>query len=192
MIRKENKNSIVFHKNHTISKNENKISELTANIIKLNEKTAELLTERQHQQKKTDEKINNLQIKEDALLNELAGLNGEFSNLKSEMILKKNDLNNEILKNKESENHRNMINSKYFHQLSKLDANHYQINCNKQEIENRNLESEYLKKNNLAKRLMNPHSYVYLILKSKPKEISINLKLYKILKNNDYFDMNTI
>lgn len=51
------------------------------------------------------------------------------------------------------------------------------------------IEIEYSKNNNLVKRLLNPLSYVYLILKSKPKEISVNLKLYRALKNNKCFDI---
>lgn len=182
-------NNELTNKNHTIRNNENKINELTANITKLNEKTAELINENDNILKKSNEKIKNIQSKHDTLLNELASLKGELSDLKSKMILKENDLNNEILKNRETENHLNLINKEYLHQLSKLDANSYFINCNKKEIENKDLEIKYLKNNNLVKRLMNPISYIYLILKSNPKEISINLKLYKALKNSDYFNI---
>lgn len=185
----KNINNELTNKNHTIRDKENKINELTTNIIKLNEKTTELITENDNILKKSNEKIKNIETKHDTLLNELISLKDELSDLKSKMILKENDLNNEILRHRETENHLNLIKKEYLHQLSKLDTNRYFINCNKKEIENKDLEIEYLKNNNLVKGLMNPISYVYLILKSNPHEISINLKLYKALKNSDYFDI---
>lgn len=185
----KNINTELTNKEHTIIDNENKINELTTNITKLNEETTKLLTEKNNIIKKSNEKIKNMQSKHDTLLNELTGLNRELSDLKSKMILKESDLNNEILKNKKTENHLNLIKKTHLQQLSKLDTNRYLINYNKKEIENKDFEIKYLKNNNLTKKLLNPLSYVYLILKSNPQEISINLKLYKALKNSDYFDI---
>ena len=63
------------------------------------------------------------------------------------------------------------------------------MNNLKDDLENKDLEIRYLKISNLVKKILSPFSYAYLILKSNPKEISLNLKLYKSLKNSDEFDI---
>lgn len=82
-----------------------------------------------------------------------------------------------------------LINEKYISQLSKLDNKEYCISCYQEEICNNHLEIEYLKKYTLIKKFFAPIAYLYLILKSNPKEISLNYKLYKALKNSKCFDI---
>ena len=61
---------------------------------------------------------------------------------------------------------------------------------NGEKIKNINTEVEYFKKNNkIIKKLLTPIAYLYLIYKSKPSEIRINLKLYKVLKSSELFDI---
>ena len=106
----------------------------------------------------------------------------QIDDMEYEIISNKNKinvLNNQLnsLKNNES---------RYYHQL---EAKEYCLCCYKEKIDNNNLEIEYLKKNSFIRRLLNPVSYLYLILKSKPKEISINFKLYNALKDSHCFDV---
>ena len=96
-------------------------------------------------------------------------------------------LKNQILE--EQQISLNLINEKYISQLSKLDNKEYCISCYQEEICNNHLEIEYLKKYTLIKKFFTPLSYLYLILKSNPKEISLNYKLYKALKNSKCFDI---
>ena len=77
----------------------------------------------------------------------------------------------------------------YSTQLSKLDTKEYCISCYKEEINNNHLEIEYLRKDTVTRKIISPLSYVYLIFKSKPKEISLNIRLYKALKNSKCFDI---
>ena len=75
---------------------------------------------------------------------------------------------------------------KYF---NKLDRTEYNLRCYKEQMCNMDVEIEYLKNNNIRKKLFIPISYVYLITKSNFREIGTNIKLYNILKNNEYFDI---
>ena len=74
-------------------------------------------------------------------------------------------------------------------QRAEINTNKYLINDYKFELENNYLEIKYLKQNSLIKKLLNPFSYVYLVFKSNPKEIFLNFKLYKALKNSEDFDI---
>lgn len=94
--------------------------------------------------------------------------------------------NNQIkLKNDEL----NLFKQRYNHQLFKLDAKEYCISCYREEIDNNHLEIEYLKNDSFTKKFLSPFAYVYLILKSNPKDLSINLKLYNAIKNSKCFDI---
>ena len=81
------------------------------------------------------------------------------------------------------------IKHKYTIQSSNLDTKEYCISCYKDEISNNHLEIDYLKKGTFVRKIFSPLAYVYLIFKSKPKEISLNFKLYKSLKNSKCFDI---
>ena len=77
----------------------------------------------------------------------------------------------------------------YTKQLSEIDNKKYCISCFKDEISNKHTEIQYLKNNNMIKKILAPISYLYLILKSDPKEISLNMNLFKTLKDSDCFDI---
>ena len=71
---------------------------------------------------------------------------------------------------------------------SKLHNNAYSINCFKEKISSNMYEIDYMRNNGIIKGVLSPLSYLILLLKSKPNELSLNIKLYKILKDSTYFD----
>ena len=144
------------------------------------------------------------------LNNKLGVANNQINSLKSNLSQKETiefELNNQlnykedslhlkddVIKIKQKELHYKEIllksfERKYTNQLSKLDTKEYCISCYKEQITNNHLEIEYLKKDTVARKIFSPLSYVYLIFKSKPKEISLNIKLYNALKNSKCFDI---
>lgn len=74
-------------------------------------------------------------------------------------------------------------------QANKLNSKEYCISCYKEEIENNKVEIDYFKGESLIKKILSPLSYFYILLKSKPQEITINFKLFKALKNSKCFDI---
>ena len=82
-----------------------------------------------------------------------------------------------------------VVNKQNTFQLSKRDRDKYCISCFKEEISNKHMEIDYLKKNTLTRKILSPFGYLYLILKSNPKEIPINFRLFKALKNSKCFDI---
>lgn len=147
------------------------------------------------------------------LNSKLKSVEGELSSLKSDFNQKIEDyknkekevnpqfnLNNELesiecqLKSSEAElihekQKLKSIELQYINQLAKLDNKEYCISCYKEEIRNNHLEIQYLKKGSVTKKMLNPIAYLYLFFKSNPKEISLNYKLYKALKNSKCFDI---
>lgn len=103
------------------------------------------------------------------------------------------DMNNQInLKQKELENKEKCLDfmkRRCTSQSSKLDSKEYCISCYKEEIRNYKSEIEYLNKYNSIRKLFTPLAYIFLIFKSNPKELSLNLKLYKSIKNSRCFDI---
>ncbi len=63
-----------------------------------------------------------------------------------------------------------------------------QIAASNQEISNKIAEINYLKNGSFLRGISSPFSYPLLIFKSRGKNISNNIKLYRKLKNSDYFD----
>ena len=128
----------------------------------------------------------------------------DISNYENEQnikIIKEKDEEIEIYKKIESrlnqintplkieENRLNALKQEYSSQLAKIEREKYDINYLKEEISNNELEIIYLKKSTLTKKILTPFAYIYLLFKSQPKEILINFKLYKTLKNNPCFDI---
>ncbi len=131
-----------------------------------------------------------------SLENKLNRKNDDYETLFSDIKQKDNQIkqkDNQIkIKQQELndvENKLDNLQHRYTKQLSKLDSNRYCINCFKEEISNNGLEIEYLKNNTLIKKILSPVSYLYLILKSNPKELSLNLKLYRAIKDSNCFDI---
>ena len=63
-----------------------------------------------------------------------------------------------------------------------------QIMSNNQKISNKDAEINYLKNGMSLRLILSPLAYFILIFKSNSKNILTNIKLYRKLKNNDYFD----
>lgn len=120
----------------------------------------------------------------------------QIKNIESKLINKKitiNGLQDEI-KNKQQElnmkeKELNSLQHIHIKQMSKIDNKEYCISCFKEEISNNHTEIRYLKNNTLTKKVLSPFGYLYLILKSKPNEVSLNLNLYKALKDSKCFDI---
>lgn len=131
-------------------------------------------------------KLDKKEKKYDSLKSNLVEKENYFSNRESQLLNQLNLANNEININIDK---LNSIEKRYIKQLSKLDNKQYCISCYQDEINNNHLEIDYLKKENLIKKLCSPLAYVYLIFKSSPSELYLNYKLYKALKNSKCFDI---
>lgn len=167
-------NNEISEKNKIVLDNENKLGELKKIISQLEKSIND-----------NNQEISALNSKNKTLLNEKENLKNSLNSKNEEIKNQKIILSN----NKKEINELNLIKGQYIKQLATLDTNQYFMNDLKNELENKDLEIRYLKNNNLVKKILSPFSYAYLILKSKPKEISLNLKLYKSLKDSDEFDI---
>ena len=117
-------------------------------------------------------------------------LNNKIKQNKIDFKNTENELNKQIkTNNKELTDQLNTFKRSYTKNLSELDHEKYCISCLKEEITNNKIEIEYLKNNSITKKILSPIGYLYLIIKSKPKEISLNIKLYQTLKNSKCFDI---
>lgn len=160
--------------------------------------------------KNIESKLINRDVEINNLNNKVNDLNNEINSLKSQISQSEKrefELNNQLQSNINLLNDKNnqiRINIKEIHekdqkldsfkrqsinQLSNLDNKKYCISCYKEEIDNNHVEIEYLKNDSLTKKLLIPLAYVYLIVKSKPKDLSLNFKLYKAIKNSKCFDI---
>lgn len=130
--------------------------------------------------------INSLKMKlfqnEENFKNSIDIKNSDIQQKDIELKIKQQELN-------DKEQRLNSLKYAYMRQLSKIDKDEYCINCFKEEISNNHLEIKYFKNNILIKKLLSPMAYLYLILKSDPSEISINIKLYRALKDSECFDI---
>ena len=154
-----------------------------------------------------EDKVRNYKIELDSKINgfenKLNLKDTQIKNFESKLINKDKTIvyleskiqnNNNQLKSKQEElaekgeliNHLNM---QRINHLSKINREEYCISCFKEEISNNNLEISYLKNTTFTKKILSPLSYLYLIFKSNPDEISINFKLFKALKNSKCFDI---
>ena len=151
--------------------------------------------------------LNNEITKKENYYNQtLSNKNNEINSLKGNIAQKESTFNEKEMeyrkqldnknsnirqKENELENKQNQLDSlehRYTKQLSKIDNEEYCISCFKDELSNNHLEIEYLKCNNLIKKILIPFIYLYLILNSKPRELSLNLNLYRTLKDSKCFN----
>lgn len=167
-------NSEINNRNKIVLDAKNKIEELSKNISML-EKS---INENNDEISALKSKNNTLVNEKETLINTLNSKNDEIK--KQEIVLNKN---------KKTIDELNLIKGRYMNQIAALDTNRYFMNNLKQDLETKDLEIRYLKSRNLVKKISGSFSYAYLILKSDPKEISLNLKLYNSLKNSDEFDV---
>lgn len=129
--------------------------------------------------------ISKIEQNEQELYGELSIANNKLKNFNSQIS---NSANSNSKSNVDS-NELNSIKRSYINNLSKLDNKEYCIKCYKDELKNNSFEIQYLKTNLLLKKFLIPFSYLYLIFKSNLKELIINFKLYKALKDSKCFDV---
>ena len=163
------------------------------------------------QESSYDNKINSLSNKYETELtkkikikeNEILELKNDLTEKENDVILLHEELNHQktinnakdakikIQQDELNEEKKNLtsIEQSYIKNLSKLDNKEYCISCFKEEISNNKLEIEYFKNNRITKMILNPLAYLYLIFKSKPREISLNINLYRTLKDSECFDI---
>ena len=107
---------------------------------------------------------------------------------KLDEVKKENDLKiRDIIH--QNENNLLQVKKQSLNHLSQLNNKEYCISCYKEEISNNKAEITYLKRNSIKKKFLSPLAYIYLILNSNPNDLSLNLKLYKALKDSQCFDI---
>lgn len=162
-----------------------KEADFNSKLSKANSEITLLKTNISQKEKMEHELNNQLKIANKQIEDNIQQLNNKNNNLcqmNDQIRIKQSELN-------EKEKMLVLLKNKYTHQLSKLDNKEYCISCYKEELRNNHSEIQYLKKDTLTRRLFSPLSYVYLIFKSNPKELKLNFKLYRVLKNSKCFDI---
>ncbi|WP_406535128.1 hypothetical protein [Methanobrevibacter sp.] len=170
---------------NTIEQKEKKELELNSKISNANSQIDSLKNTIEQKEKKESE----IKYQLNKAKNQIKD-NSDELNFKNNNIHFKDDqirIKEKELKDKEIQF--NSLKHRYTSQLAKLDNKEYCISCYKEEISNNQLEIQYLKNETILKKLLNPLAYAYLILKSNTRELSLNLKLYKALKNSKCFDI---
>ncbi len=181
----ENANNEIKSLKTNMTQKEKSVSELNHQLVNANNEIKSLKTNMTQKEKKEIELNNQLKIASNQIEDNIQQLNNKTNDMlykDNEIRLKEGELN-------KKEDDLTLIKHKYTYQLSKLDNKEYCINCFKEEIENNRAEIEYLKKDTLLRKLLRPLAYIYLILKSKPKELKLNYKLYRTIKNSKCFDI---
>jgi len=186
IIKNDEKTLELINKNNDLKKNladkENQIKVLKDNIAYEYSNIADALNFKLYENERTifdkNNEINLLKDKVSRLNNETNSLNDKITNLNTD---------NSKLKQKEEK--LDSTQKQYMRLQAKLDTLEYYIDLIKDETENNYFETQYQKNNTFIRKLLNPFSYVYLILKSSHKELSINFKLYRAIKNTKSFDI---
>ena len=163
----------------------NKETELNNQISMANSKINSLRNDVVNKEKREFELNNQLKQANDLIninKNQLNAKESDIQNKQKQIELKENELFNQ-------ENKLKLIEKQFISQCSKIENKEYCIRCFKEEIENNHLEIEYLKNESFTKKLLSPLAYIYLAVKSDPKEVSLNYKLYKAMKNSKCFDI---
>lgn len=113
----------------------------------------------------------------------------EVKNFESKLLNKEDEISEMQNKVKKIESLVDLFKNLSNFQLNKLNSQDYVIKCYEEEIENNDLEIAYFQENSFVKKILNPFSYILLCLKSNPKDLKINLKLYRAIKNTKCFDI---
>lgn len=155
---------------------DNTIKKLSAELNDANNEINHLKKEIEEEKSLSKSKVADLNFKVETTSQEIASLKKDFAETEA-------NLKNQHQKELES------IKKSNVYQYNQLNSKEYCISCFKEEIANKKHEIDYLKNDSLLKKILSPFSYVYLILKSNPNEISINYKLFKALRNSECFDI---
>lgn len=205
-----NSNNEVDFLNTRIQNSNNEITSLNNKLQDANNQITSLKNELDYNTHDFNNKEHNLNTKINDANSKIASLESSISQkeqLENDINNRLDIANNQIKKNIEEINSKdeyilikekelddskrvlNLIKKQYDAKLSKLDTKEYCISCYEDEIINNNLEIQYLKKDTLTRKIFSPLAYLYLILKSDTKELSLNFKLYKAMKNSKCFDI---
>ncbi len=175
-------NEEIYYKNSKINGFENKLKLKDTKIKDFESKLVNKEKTIDSLQNDLSKKELNLKDIESELVNKektIDSLQNDLSKKESYVMDKEMEFNSQI----------SNLNKQLTSQFSKIEHEKYCINCFKEEINNNRTEINYLKSNTLTRNILSPFSYLYLVLKSKPKEVFINLKLLKILKSSKCFDI---
>ena len=151
--------------------------------------------------------------------NELVDINNELESTNNELESTKNELSEYITKfktqeiiersykelieinKKELENTKkyfsgrishleDQLKSEFLIQSRKIDFYEYCLNFYEEKTYNNEVEINYLKNSNkLSKKILEPFAYLLIFSKSNPRELGRNIRLYKALKNSNFFDI---
>ena len=187
-------NNKVYHQDNIIKRLNSELEE--KNIIL--SRTKSYLFDLEHDLNNKDSEIKEKDVIIRDFNKEKEEITRDFNNKKEGMIKEFNKEKEEITRDfnnkrevmvREFNIEKEEIAKKYNLQISKLKSKDYCIDCLKSEVEDKNYEIIYLKKHGLIKKVFSPLSYIYLFFKSKPKELKINIKLFKALKDSECFDV---
>ena len=188
----KNVSSKLVNSENQIANLNNKLQQAETEIILLNNE----LNKKEQELLNNEEKLNNSRSQISSLENDLEKANDKIDDNLIQLKYKNNDLvqKDNLINIKQRELDEQIstlkfLKKQYDNQLFKLDNKEYCISCYKEVISNNDLEIQYLKGKNLTSKILSPFAYIYLILKSKPNELSLNLKLYRALKNSKCFDI---
>ena len=172
-----------------LDKKEREFDSLKSDLVEKEQECDSLKSDLVEKEQECDSLKSDLVEKEhecDSLKSDLVEKENNFVNRESQLSNQLNSTNNELSIYNDK---LNSMEKRYIKQLSRLEEKQYCISCYQDEIDNNHVQIEYLKKENLIKKIFSPMAYVYLIFKSSPKELSLNYKLYKMLKKSNCFDI---
>lgn len=186
-------NSELSLKESQIKNYESKLANREIEINNLNSEIQNVNDEINTLKSQLNKKDEDFKNKEQLLVNQISSVNSEIDDLKEDINNKEKigfELNNKVKILNARLNEKNYrFERNYTKQLSQLEKNEYCISCFKEEINNNHMEIQYFKNESFTKKILSPFSYIYLVFKSKPGELSINYKLYKAIKNSKCFDI---
>ena len=202
----EYQNSQIANLERKLSLEKSKVKSIEAKLVnKENELHSKdsTLEKKTKQLKITQNRLNNL---ESIFLNEknnmenfkeqMNDVDAQLKSKQQEINKKNNDIQQKEKKIKKQQqeinktkNQLNILKHNFTKQFSKIEKEEYLTSCFKNEISNNHVEIRYLKNNSIIRKLLSPIGYFYIIFKSNPKEISLNLKLFRIMKDSKCFDI---
>lgn len=185
----KNFESELADKNKTIDKLQKELNDM-----------GKLQNELQDNNNKINEMLSDFNKKEGDFAKEKLEWNNQINSLKDDFSKKEQEHKNQLSKVnsqidekekviQQQKNQLEIINQKNTYQLSKSSLDKYCISCFKEEVSNNHAEIKYLKNNTFTRKILSPLGYLYLILKSKPREIPLNINLFKALKDSKCFDI---
>ena len=125
--------------------------------------------------------------------NKLNRANNQISSLNEDISLKEEIYNNGLFEFKNQINGFKMEFNSLKEALGLVKENEIELSNqiieSNQKISNKDVEISYLKKGAVLRMILSPLTYFILIFKSSSKNILTNIKLYKKLKNSEYFDV---